>query len=82
MLQLSMRRRSLGPILPVLEQRPPKLLQARHQSGLGQRPRFVTADLIDRFIELPANVERSRMCSALSRCLTAARYGAHISEQT
>src|ERR1019366_10706027 len=46
-----------GPILPVLEQRPPKLLQARHQSGLGQRPRFVTADLIDRFIELPANVE-------------------------
>src|SRR5271157_2911239 len=46
-----------GPMLPVLEQRPTEFLQARRQSGLGQRPRFVPANLIDGFIKLLANVE-------------------------
>src|ERR1017187_238083 len=58
MLQLSHAPALAGrPIPPVLEQRPAEFLQARHQSGLAQRPGFIPADFIDGLIELLTNVK-------------------------
>src|SRR5258708_7947175 len=46
-----------SPVLSVFEQSPAEFFQARLESGLSQRSRFVFAHLIDGFIELLANVE-------------------------
>src|SRR6266511_5418051 len=45
------------PVLPIFEQGPEEVLQARQQAGLGQWAGFVTADFIDRLVELLADVE-------------------------